>query len=103
MEITLKPLRLDKQSLVQWKIMDMPTSFIWIIIFFDGVFKYGDGTFKLLRWMKNLHQLTWDHQIFYADRSSKDEQPSVRPLFRGGGYEHGVLKYLPQYRSDNQP
>jgi hypothetical protein len=23
--------------------MDMPISFIWIIILFDAVFKYGDG------------------------------------------------------------
>jgi hypothetical protein len=23
--------------------MDIPTSFIWIIILFDAVFKYGDG------------------------------------------------------------
>jgi hypothetical protein len=25
------------------EIMDIPTSFIWIIILFDAVFKYGDG------------------------------------------------------------
>jgi hypothetical protein len=31
-------------------------------------------TFKLLRWMQNLHQSMWDHEIFYTDRSSKDEQ-----------------------------
>jgi hypothetical protein len=27
--------------------------------------------FKLLRQMKNLHQPLWDHEIFYADRSSE--------------------------------
>jgi hypothetical protein len=33
------------------------TSFIWIIIFFDRAFEYGDsGIFKLLMWMQNLHQ-----------------------------------------------
>jgi hypothetical protein len=31
-------------------------------------------TFKLLRWMQNLHQSMWDHEILYIDRSSKDEQ-----------------------------
>jgi hypothetical protein len=25
-------------------IMDVPTSWIWIIILFDAVFKYGDGS-----------------------------------------------------------
>jgi hypothetical protein len=33
MEKTYDPLYLDKWSFVQWKIMDIPTSFIWIIIF----------------------------------------------------------------------
>jgi hypothetical protein len=35
-------------------------------------------TFKLLRWMQNLHQSTWDHEILYTDRSSKDEQLLIR-------------------------
>jgi hypothetical protein len=26
---------------------------------------------------QNLHQSTWDHEILYTDRSSKDEQLSV--------------------------
>jgi hypothetical protein len=38
METTHEPLRLGKWSLVQWKIMDVPTSFIWIIILFDKGF-----------------------------------------------------------------
>jgi hypothetical protein len=25
------------------KVMDIPISFIWVIILFDAVFKYGDG------------------------------------------------------------
>jgi hypothetical protein len=37
-------------------------------------------TFKLLRWMKNLHQSTWDHKILYTDRSSKDEQLLMTPF-----------------------
>jgi len=35
-------------------------------------------TFKLLRWMQNLHQSTWDHEILYADRSSKVKQLLTR-------------------------
>jgi hypothetical protein len=46
MERTNEPLHLDKWTLVHWKIMDMPTSFIWIIIFFDGAFECG-GISKL--------------------------------------------------------
>jgi hypothetical protein len=26
---------------------------------------------ELLRWMQNMRQSTWDHDILYADRSSK--------------------------------
>jgi hypothetical protein len=37
-------------------------------------------TFRLLRWMQNLHQSTWDHEILYTDRSSKDEQLLIRPF-----------------------
>jgi hypothetical protein len=28
-------------------------------------------TFRLLKWMQNLHQSTWDHETLYSDRSSK--------------------------------
>jgi hypothetical protein len=59
METPRKPLHLDKRSLVQWKITNMPVYFIWIIILFNGPFEYGDGTiFKPLRWIQNLHQST---------------------------------------------
>jgi hypothetical protein len=34
-------LHLDKLSFLHWKFMDIPTSFIWIIIFFDGALGYG--------------------------------------------------------------
>jgi len=44
MERTHEPLHLDVWSSVHWKIMDIPTSFIWIIIFFDGDFEYGGGS-----------------------------------------------------------
>jgi hypothetical protein len=37
-------------------------------------------TFKLLRWMQNLHQSTWDDEILHTDRSSKDEQLLIRPF-----------------------
>jgi hypothetical protein len=43
MEIAHEPLHLDNWSLLQWKIKDIPTSFIWIIILFNNAFKYGDG------------------------------------------------------------
>jgi hypothetical protein len=50
---TSEPLHSDKRSFVQWKIVDMSTSFIWIIIFFNGPFEYGyGGIFKLLRLMQ---------------------------------------------------
>jgi hypothetical protein len=49
MATTHEPLHLDKRSFVQWKIFDIPTTFIWIKIFFKGPFEYGDGgIFKLL-------------------------------------------------------
>jgi TRAP-type mannitol/chloroaromatic compound transport system permease small subunit len=31
-------------------------------------------TFKLLRWMQNLYQSTWVHDILYAGRSSEHVQ-----------------------------
>jgi hypothetical protein len=42
MEATHKPLHLEKWSSVQWNIMNVPTSFIWIIILFDKALEYGD-------------------------------------------------------------
>jgi hypothetical protein len=41
MERTNELLHYDKLSCVHRKIMDIPTSFIWIIILFDGAFEYG--------------------------------------------------------------
>jgi hypothetical protein len=43
-ERTHEPLHLDKLSFVNWKVMDIPTTFIWIIIFFDWPFEYGSGS-----------------------------------------------------------
>jgi hypothetical protein len=43
METTHEPLQLDKRNVVQWKIMRIPKSFIWINLFFNRPFKYGDG------------------------------------------------------------
>jgi hypothetical protein len=37
-------------------------------------------TFKLLRWMQNLHQCTPDHAILYANVLSKDEQLLICPF-----------------------
>jgi hypothetical protein len=39
-------------------------------------------TFKLLRWMHNLHQSTWDHASVYSGRSSEYEQLLIRPFLR---------------------
>jgi hypothetical protein len=78
-----EPLHLDKRSFAQWKITDIPTSFVWIIIISNGPFEWGNGgIFKLLRWMQNLHQSTWDHKMLYAHISLEDEQLLIRPLLR---------------------
>jgi hypothetical protein len=62
---------------------DIPTSFVWIIIFLDRPLEYGDsGIFKLLRWMQNLHQSMWDHEILYANSSSDAGQLLSRPLLQ---------------------
>jgi hypothetical protein len=37
-------------------------------------------TFRLLWWMQNLQQSTWEHGVLYADRSSKDEHLQIRPF-----------------------
>jgi hypothetical protein len=43
MATTHELLRVANEILyVQWKLIDTPTSFIWIIIFFDEAFHYGD-------------------------------------------------------------
>jgi hypothetical protein len=44
MEMTREPLHLDERNLVQWKIMDIHTSFIWIIIFFEKASEYDSGS-----------------------------------------------------------
>jgi hypothetical protein len=78
-----EPFHLDKRSFVQWKIVHVTGSFIWVITLFNELFEYSDGgIFKLLRWMQNLHQSTWDRNILYADRSLEDEQLLMRPLLR---------------------
>jgi hypothetical protein len=74
METTHELFQLEKQSLVHWKITDMPTSFIWIWIFFNGPLECGDGgIFKYWRGKQNLHQSVWAHEILYVDRSSKEK------------------------------
>jgi hypothetical protein len=75
MATTHEPLNLDERRFVQWKVVDMPTSFIWIIIFCSGPFQYGDGGIcKLLRWMQYLNNATWDHNILHADRCLEDQR-----------------------------
>jgi hypothetical protein len=40
--------------------------------------------------MQNLRQSTWDYEVLYTDRSSKDEQLLIRPFFvKNKKYEHG--------------
>jgi hypothetical protein len=82
MAITHEQLHLDKRSFVHWKIMDIPTRFILIIIFNGPIENSDGGVFKLLRWVKNLRQYTCDHNILHADRSLEDGQLLVRPLLR---------------------
>jgi hypothetical protein len=46
-------------------------------------FTYGDGgVFKQLRWMENLRQSTWDHEIWHADSSSDARLVLKRPRLR---------------------
>jgi hypothetical protein len=53
MEITHEPLHLDKRRLVQWRIMDLATSFVWITIVFVWTFEHGvSGIVMLPRWMQ---------------------------------------------------
>jgi hypothetical protein len=83
MATTHEPLHLHKWSFVQWKVVDITIIFIWITIFFNGPFEYGDGEiFKLLRWMQNLHQSTWDRTYLYAGRSLEEEPLLMGPLLR---------------------
>jgi hypothetical protein len=71
METTYELFNWGKQSLLHWKIVDIITSFIWLIIFFVGTFEFDYcKIFKLLRWIQNLHQSIWDNEILYADSSS---------------------------------
>jgi hypothetical protein len=37
--------------------------------------------FKLLRWIQNLNQSTWDLEILYADRASKDGKTFSKIIF----------------------
>jgi hypothetical protein len=82
MAITHEPLYLDKLSFVHWKIMDIPTRFILIIIFNGPTENSDGGVFKLLRCMQNLRQYTCDHNILYGDRFLEDGQLLVRPFLR---------------------
>jgi hypothetical protein len=85
-----------RQSSVQWKITDISTSFIWIIIFFNRAYEYGnDEIFKLLRWMQNLNHWLWYHGILYAHISSEDEQLLIRPLLQKNKHTNmaGQLKF----------
>jgi hypothetical protein len=43
MATTHEPLYFDKRRFLQWKIVDIPTSFILILIFFNEPLEYGDG------------------------------------------------------------
>jgi hypothetical protein len=67
----------------------MPTSYIWINVDFKRALEYDNGeSFKQLRWIQELQQSTWEHQILCANRISNDgqllikqfcEKPNIRP------------------------
>jgi hypothetical protein len=49
-------------------------------------------TFRHMRWIQNLHQSTWDHEILYADRSSKEERLFIKTIHViNQKYERGGL------------
>jgi hypothetical protein len=49
MSTSHESLYLGKESFVQWKVVDVPTSFILNIIFFDKAFEYaGGGNFVVM-------------------------------------------------------
>jgi hypothetical protein len=51
---------------------------------------FQNGGRSNMRWMQNLHQSMWDHEILCADRFSKDEQLLMRPfLSETKKYKHG--------------
>jgi hypothetical protein len=58
-------------------------------------------TFKLLRWMQNFHQPTWDHGILYADRSSEDEHFVRQFLWKNVRRERLNLKINILFNEDN--
>jgi hypothetical protein len=82
---------LRETNFCTWKIMDIATSFIWVIIFFNRPFEYGDGgIFKLLRWIQNLQLSRWDHNILYRGWTTFNKTTFVRIL----KFEHyGQLKF----------
>jgi hypothetical protein len=57
METTHEPLHLDEWSVIQSKNVDLSTSFIWIIILFYKVFKYGNGAKSWNHVRSNAEQL----------------------------------------------
>jgi hypothetical protein len=79
MATTHEPLHLNKQSFVQWKIVEIPTTIVWIIIFFNELIEYGDGgIFKLLRWMQNLNP---SKKMLYAERSLRGWTTFINTTF----------------------
>jgi hypothetical protein len=90
MKTTHELLHLDKLNLVQWKIIDIPTSFIWINIFLGRPFEYGDGgIIRLLWWMQNFNQSTWDHEILYAGIFRGWTTFNKATFARNQKYKHG--------------
>jgi hypothetical protein len=57
---------LSKRSSVQWRIAGIATRFVWMIIFFNGGFEYGDGGISNLWGVQKLQQSTWYYEILYA-------------------------------------
>jgi hypothetical protein len=56
METSHELLHLDKWSLVQWKIMGIPTSCIWIMIWFDKAF---NSSYSMKFW----GYVTWNAEL----------------------------------------
>jgi hypothetical protein len=64
----------------------MLTSFISITIFFGWPFEYDKcGIFGLLSRIQKLHQSTWDHRLFNADRSSNFNKTTLKETNTMGG------------------
>jgi hypothetical protein len=84
MESTNGPLHLDKWSFVRWNIMDIYTSSIWIINFFDGAFEYG-GISKVWGYVGTNAEIRFVELCNFALK--KPKMSHYTPRRRSGGEE----------------